>query len=532
MIRHLYIKNYALIDLLDIDLNEGFSVITGETGAGKSIILGALGLLQGNRADLHAIKEGEQRCVVEAELGDGTIIRREINANGKSRAFIDDSPVTLAELRELSAKQIDIHSQHQNLLLTNGAWQTAVVDSVAGNEALLSSYHVARADYLAAEQALHDEQERLAKSAEMIDFIRFQHDELAALNLQAGEDQELDARLKTMQHAEEIKSALYTLDSTLNDDSGVVAQLRRALTAISTIQSVFPSVEQVSDRLNTAYLDLKDLSGDSASLLNSVDYNPAEMERTEQRLNAIYAAQHKHRVATIDELLALLRSYKTQLENYDNSDEYLARLTTELKAKRESVEAIALRLYEQRRAVIPGLENAIQERLKPLALPNALFNIELKRPTDGLTDSGADFLFSANPGTPPRPIGEHASGGEIARVMLCIKALAGASDTPTLILDEIDTGVSGKVAEQMARMMRDMATTRQVISITHLPQIAASGEQHYKVVKHQTATTTTTTLQRLTDDERPAEIAQMLSGEEITTAALEHAKQLLGRSGD
>lgn len=552
MLTQLYIKNFTLIDELNVDFHPGFSVITGETGAGKSIILGALGLLLGNRADVKTIKEGTQRCIVEGHfditryaleqfffendidfVGEDCILRREVNSNGKSRAFINDTPVGLNLMKELGEQLIDIHSQHQNLLLQKQDFQLSVVDIIAKNQSLLTQCKKEYAEYNDSKSKLQRAKQSIEESKTNIDFIRFQYNELAALNLQVGEEESLEQQSKTMQHSEDIKSSLYEVDSNLSDEStGIITRLYRSLSAIKSIAEVLPQAEDITERLDNTYIELKDISSEVSDMLENIEYDPQELERINNRLDAIYTLQQKHHVNSVEELVRLQEDYKATLDNVENSDVALEELENSMKESLTKVSKTADELTKKRKASIKTIVSDIAERLKALALPNVSFNIDIKKKE--ISSNGCDdveFLFSANPGTPLRPISEIASGGEIARVMLSLKAmLSGAVKLPTIIFDEIDTGVSGRIAEQMAVIMKEMGhSDRQVISITHLPQIAAQGSNHYKVYKEQDNNETHSHLTHLTDDERIQEIAQMLSGSNVTEAAINNAKELLGQ---
>ncbi|MGP1548791.1 MAG: DNA repair protein RecN [Prevotella sp.] len=552
MLTQLYIKNFTLIDELNVDFHPGFSVITGETGAGKSIILGALGLLLGNRADVKTIKEGTQRCIVEGHfditryaleqfffendidfVGEDCILRREVNSNGKSRAFINDTPVGLNLMKELGEQLIDIHSQHQNLLLQKQDFQLSVVDIIAKNQSLLTQCKKEYAEYNDSKSKLQRAKQSIEESKTNIDFIRFQYNELAALNLQVGEEESLEQQSKTMQHSEDIKSSLYEVDSNLSDEStGIITRLYRSLSAIKSIADVLPQAEDITERLDNTYIELKDISSEVSDMLENIEYDPQELERINNRLDAIYTLQQKHHVNSVEELVRLQEDYKATLDNVENSDVALEELENSMKESLTKVSKTADELTKKRKASIKTIVSDIAERLKALALPNVSFNIDIKKKE--ISSNGCDdveFLFSANPGTPLRPISEIASGGEIARVMLSLKAmLSGAVKLPTIIFDEIDTGVSGRIAEQMAVIMKEMGhSDRQVISITHLPQIAAQGSNHYKVYKEQDNNETHSHLTHLTDDERIQEIAQMLSGSNVTEAAINNAKELLGQ---
>lgn len=552
MLTQLYIKNFTLIDELNVDFHPGFSVITGETGAGKSIILGALGLLLGNRADVKTIKEGTQRCIVEGHfditryaleqfffendidfVGEDCILRREVNSNGKSRAFINDTPVGLNLMKELGEQLIDIHSQHQNLLLQKQDFQLSVVDIIAKNQSLLTQCKKEYAEYNDSKSKLQRAKQSIEESKTNIDFIRFQYNELAALNLQVGEEESLEQQSKTMQHSEDIKSSLYEVDSNLSDEStGIITRLYRSLSAVKSIADVLPQAEDITERLDNTYIELKDISSEVSDMLENIEYDPQELERINNRLDAIYTLQQKHHVNSVEELVRLQEDYKATLDNVENSDVALEELENSMKESLTKVSKTADELTKKRKASIKTIVSDIAERLKALALPNVSFNIDIKKKE--ISSNGCDdveFLFSANPGTPLRPISEIASGGEIARVMLSLKAmLSGAVKLPTIIFDEIDTGVSGRIAEQMAVIMKEMGhSDRQVISITHLPQIAAQGSNHYKVYKEQDSNETHSHLTHLTDDERIQEIAQMLSGSNVTEAAINNAKELLGQ---
>lgn len=551
MLKQLYIKNFALIDELDVQFHKGFSVITGETGAGKSIILGALGLLLGNRADTKAIKEGENRCIVEAvfdienydinsffndndieAIDNECILRREINANGKSRAFINDTPVGLPLMKELGEQLIDIHSQHQNLLIQKDNFQLSVVDIIAKNQSLLTDYKEVYSNYHKAELKLEETKKAIEANKQNADFLRYQYEEITKLQLKSGEAEVLDRQSNTMQHSEDIKSALFETDTNLGDeDTGILIRLHRSISSLNNIASVYPQAEEIINRLDAAYVELKDLSSDVADNLSAIEYDPDEMERINNRLDAIYSLEHKHHVDSVDELIELEQKFKKDLDNIDNSEVTLKDLEEAVAKVKEEAKVLSDSLTEERKKAIKDIEKDMSARLKPLGLPNVRFKVELS-PKE-MSSDGADkieFLFSANPGTPLRPVSNIASGGEIARVMLSLKAmLSGAVNLPTIIFDEIDTGVSGRVAEQMAVIMKQMGQAeRQVISITHLPQIAAMGSNHYKVYKEQQANETKTHMSHLSSEQRIPEIAQMLSGTNVSEAAINNAKELLG----
>ena len=551
MLKHLYIKNFTLIDELDISLYEGFSVITGETGAGKSIILGAIALLLGQRADSKTIKQGAEKCVIEAHFdlsrynmqaffdendieydADDCIIRRELTAAGKSRAFINDTPVALSMLKELGDQLMDVHSQHQNLLLNKQDFQLEVVDIIADDATQLAKYQQTYTAYQAAEKELAELQAAIERNRENRDFLQFQYEELENAHLVEGEQEELEQRSDTMEHSEDIKSALYTTDNALSaDQNGVIEQLRSSLSALRSIEAVYPEVGDLIRRIDSSYIDLKDVAHDISSQLESVDFDPAELDQVNNRLERIYELEKKYHVDAIEALIEKREMLHQQLQAIENGDESL----DEVKARVSQLEAQARKeaeaLTKLRTKAAKKIEDEMQKRLVPLGMPHVRFSIQLT--TIELGVNGCDrvsFLFSANTSTPLQPVSQVASGGEIARVMLSLKAMiSGAVKLPTIIFDEIDTGVSGKTAEMMAQIMKEMGGHgRQVISITHLPQIAALGSVHYKVEKNETANGTTSKMRQLDADERVREIAQMLSGSDVSEAAIQNAKALLG----
>lgn len=550
MLKHLYIKNFTLIDTLDIDLYDGFSVITGETGAGKSIILGAIGLLLGQRADAKTIKAGADKCIVEAHFdlsrynmqplfdendieydAEDTIIRREMTAAGKSRAFINDTPVAVNMLRELGERLVDVHSQHQNLLLQKQDFQLNLVDIIADDATQIEKYRKAFNSYHAVCQQLHQLQEEVEQNRQQTDFLRFQYDELTEAKLVSGEQEELEQRSDTMTHAEDIKSALYQADNALSGDNhGIVAALKTATLALHGIERVFPNATELAARMETSYIELKDIAQEVSSRVEDIDFDPEELNNVNSRLDRIYDLQKKYHVESIDELITLRDELELKLAAIDNSDETIADLQAQCHQLKDSSQKEADSLTKIRTKAAKQIEKEMHERLVPLGMPNVRFAIEIQ--SVELRSSGQDlvsFLFSANTSTPLQPVAQVASGGEIARVMLSLKAMiSGAVKLPTIIFDEIDTGVSGKMAECMAFIMQEMgAGGRQVLSITHLPQIAARGKHHYKVYKEETSQGTVSHMQELTENERITEIAQMLSGSDISDAAIQNAKELL-----
>ena len=551
MLRSLYIQNYALIEKLDIDFGSGFSVITGETGAGKSIILGAIGLLLGQRADVKSIRRGAAKCVIEArfeiagygmqpffeenelEYEDECILRREVYASGKSRAFINDTPASLVQMKELGEQLIDVHSQHQNLLLNKEGFQLNVLDILAHDEDELAAYQSLHREWKQAQRDLENLIALAGQNKADEDYIRFQLEQLEDAHLTAGEQEELEREADTLSHAEEIKAGLFRAGQVMNsDEGGLLSALKECLNTMSGLQKVYPSAGELAERLESSYIELKDISQEISGKEEEVEFNPARLEEVNDRLNLIYTLQQKHRVSTVDELLVLADDYAAKLSNITSSDEQIEELKSRSESLYNKVKKQAAVLTELRTAAAREVEKQMAARLIPLGMPNVRFRVEIgTRKEPGA--HGADtvgFLFSANKNGALQNISSVASGGEIARVMLSVKAMiAGAVKLPTIVFDEIDTGVSGEIADRMADIMQEMGDSdRQVISITHLPQIAARGRAHYKVYKQDNETETNSHIRRLTDEERVEEIAHMLSGATLTEAALNNAKALLG----
>ena len=550
MLRQLYIRNFTLIDELDITFKPGFSVITGETGAGKSIILGAIGQILGNRADARMVKAGCDKCVIEAHFDlsnydmesffndndidyepEDCIIRRELKANGKSRAFINDTPVALTTARELGQQLVDIHSQHQNLLLQKEDFQLNVVDIIAHNSQLLNDYRTLFDGYAKAKAALREKEEECEKDRANEDFLRFQADELVTAQLIDGEQEELEQELETLSHAEDIKGALFDADNLLSGDDRCITQsCKTMLSRLSDIGDVYPAIRQVTERIDSAYIELKDIARDISNLAESIDFDPARLTMANERLDTIYTLQKKHHVESVAELIAIRDSLTARLNDITNSEDMLEDMRRQVEDMHCKATEAAARLTESRQEAARHVTEQLLAQMTALGMPNARF--EIKFETKELAVDGADrisYMFSANKNVPLEPIAQVASGGEVARVMLSLKAMiSGAVKLPTIIFDEIDTGVSGRVAEMMAQIMRQMGRAdRQVISITHLPQIAALGTTHYKVEKTDTDDTTISRMRMLGHDERITEIAQMLSGSNISDAAIENAKSLL-----
>ena len=550
MLRQLYIRNFTLIDELDITFKPGFSVITGETGAGKSIILGAIGQILGNRADARMVKAGCDKCVIEAHFDlsnydmesffddndidyepEDCIIRRELKANGKSRAFINDTPVALTTARELGQQLVDIHSQHQNLLLQKEDFQLNVVDIIAHNSQLLNDYRTLFDGYAKAKAALREKEEECEKDRANEDFLRFQADELVTAKLIDGEQEELEQELETLSHAEDIKGALFDADNLLSGDDRCITQsCKTMLSRLSDIGDVYPAIRQVTERIDSAYIELKDIARDISNLAESIDFDPARLTMANERLDTIYTLQKKHHVESVAELIAIRDNLTARLNDITNSEDMLEDMRRQVEDMHRKATEAAARLTESRQEAARRVTEQLLAQMTSLGMPNARF--EIKFETKELAADGADrisYMFSANKNVPLEPIAQVASGGEVARVMLSLKAMiSGAVKLPTIIFDEIDTGVSGRVAEMMAQIMRQMGRAdRQVISITHLPQIAALGTTHYKVEKTDTDDTTISRMRMLGHDERITEIAQMLSGSNISDAAIENAKSLL-----
>ena len=553
MLQSIHIQNYALIDKLDIDFTPGFSVITGETGAGKSIILGAIGLLLGQRADVKAIKNGTSKCIVEARFciasygleaffqeldleydPEECILRREVYASGKSRAFINDSPASLNQMKALGEKLIDVHSQHQNLLLNKEGFQLNILDILAQDEKQLEAYKQVYRHYKDISNTLEELIIQAEKSRQDEDYLRFQLEQLEEASLHSGEQTELEQEAETLSHTEEIKANLYKAQQLIDgtEANGILSQTKDCQQALQNISNVYPSASEWVERLRSCYIELKDIAHDLSVAEAETEFNPERLDYVNERLNLIYNLQQKHRVTTIEALLELAENYRHQLNDISSFDERIAELNQQKEALYNRVLEQARQLTNLRTKSAHHIEEQMKKLLIPLGMPNVRFAVELtsrKEPDLNGLDN-VTFLFSANKNGALQNVASVASGGEIARVMLSLKAMiAGAVKLPTIIFDEIDTGVSGSIAEKMALIMRDMGRqNRQVISITHLPQIAARGTTHYKVYKKDTETGTNSYIHRLTPEERVKEIAHMLSGSVLTEAALNNARELLG----
>lgn len=554
MLKHLYIQNYALIEKLDIDFENGFSIITGETGAGKSILLGAVGLLLGQRAETKSIRQGAQRCTIEAtfQLQDDNlknlfdeleldydpsecIVRREVSSSGKSRAFINDSPVGVAQLKMLGEQLIDIHSQHQNLLLAKEDFQLNVLDILAANQQDKAKYTQLFKQYKAKKKELEEAQEMANAAQTEQDYLEFQFKQLQEADLQEGEDTELEQEQQTLEHAEEIKTSLYQANEILSgEENGIVQALRTAKSQLDNIADVFPAAAELAERLESCRIELKDVANEVEDEAENIDFNPERQSYVEERLSTIYDLEHKHHVESVEELIALTQELDEKLNAITHSEEHILALEKEVKDLENSTLKQAQVLSKQRAKSGKEVEKSMQEALVSLGMPNIQFKVDIT--TDTHFDSnGIDkvtYLFSANKYGSLQPVSQVASGGEIARVMLSLKALiSSATSLPTIIFDEIDTGVSGQIAERMALIMKEMGEKhgRQVISITHLPQIAAMGQHHYRVYKEDNDDATNSHIVRLTPEERIEEIAHMLSGATLTEAAINNAKELLNK---
>ena len=550
MLKSLFIQNFVLIDSLDIHFEEGFSVITGETGAGKSIILGALSLVLGQRADGKSIKNGADKCVIEAvfdiskyklqeffQLNDLEyddeicILRRELFASGKSRAFVNDSPVSLNVARELGNRLIDIHSQHQNLLLGDNRFQLNVIDVMAENEILLILYRKEYVRYQSLKRELKELVEKAGQSKQEEDYIRFQLEQLTDARLFPGEQEELEQELETLSHAEEIKGSLYRITQLLDgEEQGAVPLIKEALSIADNLERFYPNAKEIVERLQTAYIDLNDLASDADSQKDDVEFNPERLEWVNERLNMLYSLEQKHRVASVDELIGIQEKFANQLNEINSFDEQIEQLKRQLDVSYKELLQQAAVLTEQRRIASKAIASQLVEMVIPLGMPNVRFGVDFTlRPepeSDGMDE--IRFMFSANKSGELQPVAQTASGGEISRLMLCIKAMiAGFTALPAIIFDEVDTGVSGDIADKMGDIMQELGSKMQVITITHLPQIAAKGREHYFVYKEDTTDRTVTRIKELSKDERVKEVARMLSGASLTDASIANAKELL-----
>ncbi|MDR1200463.1 MAG: DNA repair protein RecN [Tannerellaceae bacterium] len=550
MLKSLYIQNYVLIDNLDIRFTDSFTVITGETGAGKSIILGALGLVLGQRVDSKGIKSGEDKCVIEAvfdisayrlqsffeEKGleyetEICILRRELFASGKSRAFVNDSPASLNDVKELGNLLIDIHSQHQNLLLADTKFQLKVVDVMAQNESFLTQYKKEYTFYQSLKRQLKELLEKVSQAKQDEDYIRFQLEQLSEAKLTEGEQDELEKELTTLSHAEDIKGALYKIAELLNgEEQGSVPLLKEALLASEALDKYYPEAEEITERLRTAYIDLNDLASEADSQKEDIEFSPERLQWVNERLDMLYSLEQKHRVSTVEELITLRKTYEKQLTTIDSFDEQISELTVRTEASYQELKKLASQLSVKRKKASEGISKELMNKLSLLGMPNTRFRIDFIEKSEPESDGIDDvrFMFSANKSGALERVAQTASGGEISRLMLCVKAMiAGFTALPAIIFDEVDMGVSGDIADKMGVIMQELGTNMQVIAITHLPQIASKGKEHYYVYKQDTDEHTVTQIKKLTNEERITEVARMLSGATLTDASMANARELL-----
>ncbi|MDR1338925.1 MAG: DNA repair protein RecN, partial [Prevotellaceae bacterium] len=549
MLKELNVENYALIDRLNISFPEGMSIVTGETGAGKSILLGALSLVLGGRADSGVLKDTERNCIVEGvfhihgyglesflaendiDYEPDLIIRRTINPAGKSRAFINDIPVNATIIKDISHKLLDIHSQHQNLLLSSSRFQLSVVDAVTEFAGLKDKYAGYFNTYKTEAKKLEELLARSSKAREDFDYMKFQFEQLQQANLKPDEQSDLEAEVQELSNMEEIKAGYEKLTAILsNEEISVINMLKESENILNQLSKVHSSSSELAGRLGNALIEIKDMGEEANSINSLLEINPERLAAAENRLNTIYELQQKHRVGTVGELLEIQEKYGNSLSEIEDFDETISKTQKAVNESYEKVKKIALQISTLRRQTIPPIEKHVSTLLKSLGMPNVVFKVELTY-TEHFSADGADsitFLFSANKDMPPREISKVASGGEMSRLMLALKSLlVKGTNLPTIIFDEIDTGVSGEVADKMGDIIKELSEKAQVINITHLPQIAAKGNSHYLVYKEDTPTATYTRVRKLSNDERVLEIAKMLSGSKITETAMEHAKDLI-----
>lgn len=549
MLQRLFIENYATIEQLELDFSKGFTVMTGETGAGKSILLGALSLVLGQRAETRVIKEGKVKCTVEAEFNielyslesfflendleyypKNCLIRRELYANGKNRAFVNDSPVSLSALKDLTSQLIDIHSQHQNLMVGKDSFQLEIVDLIAGNGAILEEYRISYSKYRELSEKLKQIETNALRAKEEEDYIRFQYEQLKSSELIEGEQEELDAEWDILTHAEEIKTGLGKMFTLLdNDENGILQRLKMVINQADITKKSFSKFVEETERLKSDFIDIQDISSEIERYLNDVEINPARLEKVNERINHIYGLQQKHHLKSVSDLIKLRDALQNKLQKIESFEGEIMSVKKELAESEKITFQNSEKLSNSRKKILKSIEHRLIGLLVQLGIPKASIIIKIE---DKIIDSsGSDkirFLFSANKNNSPQPIDEIASGGEISRIMLCIKyILADSIKLPTLFFDEIDTGISGEIAYKMAEIMRTLAEKRQVICITHLPQIAASGKVHFKVKKSENDEQSITTVSLLSENERLMEIAQMLSGAIISEAAIKNAQSLL-----
>ena len=548
MLKSLYISNYALIEQLEVDFDRGLTIITGETGAGKSIIMGALSLILGERANAQSIRDKSAKTVVEAtfdiegfglrpffesvdvDYADECILRRELGASGRSRAFVNDTPVQLAILKDLATHLVDIHSQHSNMLLASTAFQLDVLDAFSHNEQLRQQYTTEYQALKSAERELEKMRQQITQAKAEEDYLRFQFSQIYDLKLTSGEDVQLDALQRRLANVNDIKERLWAVQDIIDGEDG--SMLQRLKDVIAHFQVLEPMLDEVAgmgDRVNAALIELKDITASVADLQSGLEINPDELERVENRLNDIYTLERKHHVQSVDELLAIQNDYERRLAVIDNSDEQLRELQSMVEAKMQSATALAYELTAKRCEAARRFENELRPMAVALGLNNLTFKVDFNAvPLNARGADAVEFMMSFNKNQSLMPVREAASGGEISRVMLCIKSIvASQMNLPTIIFDEVDTGVSGDIASRIGEMMADIAKRIQVLAITHLPQVASHGNHHYKVYKSDVADATLTSVQKLDDEQHILEIARMLSGRELDQAAIDNAKSLI-----
>ncbi len=549
MLKSLYIDNYALIDNLSIEFHKGLSIITGETGAGKSILLGALSLILGKRADTNVLSDRSKKCIVEAvfsitgynlqhffrekdiDYDDNTVLRREIGSSGKSRAFINDTPVNLDTINELTRKLIDIHSQYENLSLNDSIFQLKVIDSYGDIDGILEDYRTAYLNYRGLLKDYNELKEGYDKNKADLDYFLFQYHQLAEAKLQVNEQEDLELEQEQLAHAEEIKTNLEEALAILNDDvSGLVSRLKILQNIISRLRKYLPQIEELSGRLDSTYIELKDINTELDNLYQHVTIDPERLDFVNSRLDQIFTLLKKHNVQEVSQLIEIQDALKKKTDDISNADFRLDELSARLSAQEEIMHQKSKLLTEARKKTIPKIQEKVVQLLIELGIPNARFVIQ-HRHLDVPVITGADsieFLFSANKNAPLQDISKIASGGELSRFMLAIKSLiSGSVGLPTIIFDEIDTGVAGEIADKVGTIIKKMSEGMQVINITHLPQVASKGDYHYLVYKRDHELTTKTYMKLLNPEERHLEIAKMLSGKELTDAAMQNARELL-----
>ncbi|MCF8303657.1 MAG: DNA repair protein RecN [Bacteroidales bacterium] len=549
MLQHFVIENYALIRKLNIGFSGGFTVITGETGAGKTIIVGALSLILGQRADTKVLWDKDKKCVVEGifniahyhiksffdehdlDYDDRAILRREITPSGKSRAFINDTPVKLNQLRELGQHLVDIHSQNSVTLLNDANFQLAVVDTYANHNNLLEEYRHEYKAYLQLQRQLKELTEKEQESKSEQDYYQFLYDELAKADLKEGEQQEIESELELQNNAEAIKTALYSAKEELsNSENNITGRLSALQTSIDRVAEHYKDLATISQRLESSYIDLKDIASEIERMEEHITYDPGEIEKLSERLDLIYRLEQKHRAGSVDELIKAREELARKLSEISSLEDQIVLVREQIKGKREHLEKLASSISENRKKAIPSIEKELLNDLSQLGMPDAQFKIRQTH-LDDFTSDGTDaiqFMFNANKGGELLEVSRIASGGELSRLMLSVKSLiAQRKLLPTIIFDEIDSGVSGDIAGKVGHIMNRMANDMQVIAISHLPQIAARGNTHFMVYKETGKNSTTSYIKQLNKDERVEEMAKMLSSNQLTEAAMETARELL-----